>query len=180
MDDTFVIVHTNMADHPLGQLGRVFSSINFTIEIEKESKLAFFDVEVHCNPDDSLKTSVFRKPTHTSRLLHYNSCRGVGAAGMTGFLSQTNIQAFNDILDAAILSVPVCGEDVEVTERLTDLGSDIHASAGCEPEVNRRLGQAWGVMDSLDHGVWHCQYQGWEEESASLQVLDASSLALWM
>ena len=27
----------------------------------------------------------------------------------------TKIQSFNDILDAAILSVPVCGEDVEVT-----------------------------------------------------------------
>ena len=50
------------------------------------------------------------------------------------------IQAFNDILDAAILSVLVCGEDVEVTERFTYLGSDIH---GCEPEFNRRLGRAW-------------------------------------
>ena len=28
---------------------------------------------------------------------------------------KTKIQAFNDILDAAILSVPVCGDDVEVT-----------------------------------------------------------------
>ena len=27
---------------------------------------------------------------------------------------KTKIQAFNDILDAAFLSVPVCGEDVEV------------------------------------------------------------------
>ena len=44
---------------------------------------------------------------------------------------KTTIQAFNDILDAAILSVPVCGEDVEVTERFTYLGSDIHFSAGC-------------------------------------------------
>ena len=42
-------------------------------------------------------------------------------------------------------------------ERFTYLGSDIHVSAGCEPEVNRRLGQAWGVMDSLDNGVWHCR-----------------------
>ena len=42
------------------------------------------------------------------------------------------IQAFNYILDAAILSVPVCGEDVEVTERFTYLGSDIHVSAGCK------------------------------------------------
>ena len=71
---------------------------------------------------------------------------------------KTKIQAFNDILDAAILSVPVCGEDVEVKERFTFLGSDIHVSAGCEPEVNICLGRAWGVMDSLDHGVWHCQY----------------------
>ena len=33
-----------------------------------------------------------------------------------GFLGQTKIHAFIDILDAAILSVPVCGEDVEVAE----------------------------------------------------------------
>ena len=71
---------------------------------------------------------------------------------------KTKIQAFNDILDAGILSVPVCGEDVEVTERCTYLGSDIHVSAGCEPEVNRHLGRAWGVMNSLDHGVWRCWY----------------------
>ena len=71
---------------------------------------------------------------------------------------KTKIQAFNDILDAAVLSVPVCGEDVEVVERFTYFGSDIHGSAGCEPEVNRRLGRAWGVMDSLDHGVWRCRY----------------------
>ena len=71
---------------------------------------------------------------------------------------KTKIQAFNDILDVAILSVPVCGEDVVVTMRFTFLGSDIHVSAGCEMEVNRHLGQAWRVMDSLDHGMLHCQY----------------------
>ena len=71
---------------------------------------------------------------------------------------KTMIQAFNDILDAAVLSVPVCGEDVEVVERFTYIGSDIHVSAGCESEVNRRLGRAWGVMDSLDNGVWPCRY----------------------
>ena len=62
---------------------------------------------------------------------------------------KTKIQAFNDILDAAVLSVPVCDEDVEVMERFIYLGSDTHVSAGCEPEVNRRLGRACGVMDSL-------------------------------
>uniref|UniRef100_A0A8C4QFB0 FA complementation group I n=1 Tax=Eptatretus burgeri TaxID=7764 RepID=A0A8C4QFB0_EPTBU len=68
------------------------------------------------------------------------------------------IQAFIDILDAAILSVPVCDENVEVMERFTYLGSDTHVSAGCEPEVNRRLVRAWGVMDSLDHEVWRCRF----------------------
>ena len=58
-------------------------------------------------------------------------------------------------------SVPVCGEDVEVAERFTYLGSDIHVSAGCEPEFSRRLGRAWGVMDSLDHVVWRCRYLCW-------------------
>ena len=54
---------------------------------------------------------------------------------------QTKIQAFNDILGAAILSAPICGEDV-VMERFTSPGSDIHASADCEPEVNGCLGWA--------------------------------------
>ena len=38
-----------------------------------------------------------------------------------GFLVKTKIQAFNDILDAAILSVPVCGENVEVVRDLLTL-----------------------------------------------------------
>ena len=43
----------------------------------------------------------------------------------------------------SILSVPVCGEDVEVTERFTSLGSDIHISAGCELDVWVRPGESW-------------------------------------
>ena len=79
-------------------------------------------------------------------------------------------------MDAAVLSVPVCGEEVEVAERFTYLGSDIHVSAGSEPEVNRCLGShgftgSWGV--ALPVPVQ-------EDKSPSLQVLVASSLALWM
>ena len=40
--------------------------------------------------------------------------------------AKTKIQAFNDILDAAIFSVTVGGEDGEIMERFTYLGSDIH------------------------------------------------------
>ena len=55
---------------------------------------------------------------------------------------KTKIQAFIDILDAAVLFVPVCGEDVEVMEKFTFLGSESYVSAGCEPEINRLLGRA--------------------------------------
>ena len=50
--------------------------------------------------------------------------------GLWGSWVKTKIQAFNDILDAAILSVPVYGEDFEIMERFTYLGSDILVSAG--------------------------------------------------
>ena len=81
-------------------------------------------------------------------------------------------------MDAAVLSVPVCGEDVEVTERYTYLGSDIHVSAGYEPEVNRRLGRAWGVMDYTGSWGVALPVPMREDESSSLQLLSASSLAL--
>ena len=83
---------------------------------------------------------------------------------------ETKIQTFNDIL-----SVPVCGEDVEVTERFSYLGSDIHVSAGCEPEVetsgsglgNHGFTGSWGVVLPLPVR---------EDESPSLQVLGAPVL----
>ena len=73
--------------------------------------------------------------------------------GLRVSLVKTKIQSFNDIMDAAILSAPVCGEDVEVTERFTYVGSDIHVSARCEPEVNRCLG---GPGESWIHWIMGC------------------------
>ena len=81
---------------------------------------------------------------------------------------KTKIHAFNDILDAVFLSVSVCGEAIEVVERFTYLGSDIHVSAGCESEVNRRLGRAWGVMDSLGNGCGTAVTCGGGRKSESL------------
>ena len=46
--------------------------------------------------------------------------------GLWVSLVKNKIQAFTDILDAAILSVPACDEVVEVMETFTYLGSDIH------------------------------------------------------
>ena len=71
---------------------------------------------------------------------------------------KTKIQAFNDVVDAAVQSVSVGDESVELTDRFTYLGSDISVSASCDLEVGKRIGRAWGVMNSLDKGVWRCRY----------------------
>ena len=70
---------------------------------------------------------------------------------------KTKSQYFNDILVAAVLSVPVCGEDVEVTERFTYVGSDIHVFACCE----QRSTDAWvGPEESWIHWVMCCDAAG--------------------
>ena len=87
---------------------------------------------------------------------------------------KTKIQAFNDILDAAIFSVPICGEDVEVMERLTYLGSDIHVPAVCEP---RSIDVCVGPGESWIHSIMGCGAVG---TYAGGQVIGPSSRALWM
>ena len=41
---------------------------------------------------------------------------------------KTKVQAFGDILDATIESIPLTGQNVEVTQMFTYLGSVIHSS----------------------------------------------------
>ena len=75
------------------------------------------------------------------------------------------------------ISVSICGEDVEVTERFTYLGIDIHVSAG----VSQRSTDVWvGPGESWISGSWDAALlvPVWEDESPSLQVLRVSSLAL--
>ena len=61
-------------------------------------------------------------------------------------------------MEAAVDSLPVAGENVDVVKTFTYLGSVLHRSTLCEAEVNRRLGLAMGAMKSLDKSVWRCRY----------------------
>uniref|UniRef100_A0A3B3TD22 Reverse transcriptase domain-containing protein n=1 Tax=Paramormyrops kingsleyae TaxID=1676925 RepID=A0A3B3TD22_9TELE len=71
---------------------------------------------------------------------------------------KTKIQAFNDFLGTATCSVSICRENVELVERFTYFSSDIHASGDSSYEVSRKTGRAWGVMRSLERGVWRRRY----------------------
>ena len=53
---------------------------------------------------------------------------------------KTEVQAFGDILDATVESFSLSGENVDVTQTSTYLGSVIHSSSSCKlepPSVNR-------------------------------------------
>ena len=61
IDDTLCIVRNGEMDKLLNHLNSVRSSIQFTVEVEKDGSLPFVDI------------TVYRKATHTDRYLHFNS-----------------------------------------------------------------------------------------------------------
>ena len=71
---------------------------------------------------------------------------------------KTKVQVFGGLLDDTVQSVHACGEDVEICESFTYLGSVVHNDGGCGHEVIRRIGLAHGIMDSLDRSIWRCRY----------------------
>ena len=72
--------------------------------------------------------------------------------------AKTKAQVFGGLLDDTVQSVRVCGENVEILESFTYLGSVVHNDGGSRQEVLRRIGLAHGVMDSLNQSIWRCRY----------------------
>ena len=69
VDDTFTAVHKDEIDH----LKEQNADIQFTKEIEENGKLPFLDCLVS-RDNNELRTTVYRKPTHTDRLPVESSC----------------------------------------------------------------------------------------------------------
>ncbi|XP_023713370.1 uncharacterized protein LOC111867609 [Cryptotermes secundus] len=74
IDDTFVVwPHgPEWLQDFLSHLNSLRPSIQFTMEIESESAIAFLDV-VALRREATVATKVYRKPTHTYRYLNFNS-----------------------------------------------------------------------------------------------------------
>jgi hypothetical protein len=73
VDDTYVILQEQYTDEFTAHINAINPSIEFTIEKPTEDKLPFLDCLVHRNPDYTLKTTVYRKATHTDQYLNFNS-----------------------------------------------------------------------------------------------------------
>ena len=80
VDDTFCILNKDHINDFHAHLNSICSHIQFTIEKERNFSLPFLDVLVKRNSRNGsiithslLSTTIYRKPTHTNRYLHYTS-----------------------------------------------------------------------------------------------------------
>ena len=73
VDDVFSIIRKVDVEAFLAHLNQQHPSIRFTIEKEEDGTLPFLDTRVHRCEGGSLRTSIYRKPTHTGSYLHFES-----------------------------------------------------------------------------------------------------------
>ena len=72
VDDTITAVHESKIDEFHEHLNKQNTNIQFTKEIDENSKIPFLDGLV-TRENNTLRTTVYRKPTHTDRLLDQTS-----------------------------------------------------------------------------------------------------------
>ena len=73
VDDTFVINQAELSQDLLQHINTQDPHIQFTVEPTQQGSLPFLDTLVTIQPDNTLNTSVYRKPTHTDQYLHWDS-----------------------------------------------------------------------------------------------------------
>ena len=73
IDDTFVVLKKIEVVSFHKFINNIEDSIKFTVEQEVGNAIPFLDVLIICN-NGQLTTKAYRKPTHTTRYLNFNSC----------------------------------------------------------------------------------------------------------
>ena len=73
IDDTFVVLRKTEVGSFHKFINNIENSIKFTVEQEVENAIPFLDVLIIRN-NGQLTTKAYKKPTHTTRYLNFNSC----------------------------------------------------------------------------------------------------------
>ena len=73
VDDTFVVIESSRKEEFLDHINNMDPHIQFATEDAKpDGSLPFLDTIILIQPDNSLLTSVYRKPTHTDLYLQWD------------------------------------------------------------------------------------------------------------
>ena len=73
VDDTFILHHQYAIEEFTNHINSLDPHIKFTMEDEHDGQLPFLDTCILVNEDGSLKTKIYRKPTHTDQFLNWDS-----------------------------------------------------------------------------------------------------------
>ena len=68
--------------------------------------------------------------------------------------TKTKVQVFGGLLVETIQSVHAYDEDIDILDSFKYLGSVVHNNGGSHQKVLRRIGLAYGVIDSLSKCIW--------------------------
>ncbi len=75
MVDTFVILSKHVERSFLVHISSNNEAIQFTVDSENENgEQPFLDCLIKRNPDGTMGTTVYRKPTNSARYLNFHSC----------------------------------------------------------------------------------------------------------
>jgi hypothetical protein len=73
VDDILIIYNTDIYKK-LKQFNQIHTNLIFTMEQENDTLINFLDLSI-TRSDNGFSTSIYRKPTATDTLIHYNSCQ---------------------------------------------------------------------------------------------------------
>ena len=73
VDDTFCYIKTDSTDYVLKMLNGFHRNIQFTYEVETDSKISFLDVLVTHDSNNSINLTVYRKSTNNDICLNWES-----------------------------------------------------------------------------------------------------------
>ena len=73
VDDTIAVIKNGEMNNILQKLNSFHPFIKFTCEVETDNCIAFLDVNIERQADNSIETSVYRKSTNSNLYMHWDS-----------------------------------------------------------------------------------------------------------